>query len=98
MSSFPFSNNKSGKSALEAAGNFTIDYLLSFLFVSSTECQFCFYEENVLRATQTSVVSYPAVSFSTLQYISKHAGQCNCNLDFDKIQNVEDQHIKTNQV
>ena len=35
-------------------GNFTIDYLLSILCISSTECQiYIFYVENVLRATKT---------------------------------------------
>ena len=30
-------------------------------------------------------------------YISKQAGECSCNLSLDKIKNVEDQPIKTNQ-
>ena len=30
-------------------------------------------------------------------YISKQAGECSCNLSLDKILNIEDQPIKTNQ-
>ena len=40
----------------------------------------------------------PSYSMHTWTYISKHAGECSCNLGMDKIQNVEDQPIKTNQV
>ena len=45
-------------------GNFTIDYLLSILFVLSTECQiYIFYIKKLLRATQTRVISHSAVGW-----------------------------------
>ena len=77
-----------GKGAPQAAGNFTIDYLLCLKYRVPN---IYFYVENVLRDTQTRVISLPAVDF----FLSRNSQKTKVHIGKGDVYEVLNEYMHT---